>query len=187
MNVPLRQRQRDDKVSLYLDYYEDGKRKNEYLKMCLFPIPEKGNDYYIRFRQKKTKGSETLPISKQTFELIAERGKPQEAIINSDSFGLGTAAIIALHHFIFSSLNHMLCLLSAFVFISVHHDSAFIAMFLLPTALCFFPSLCSSSSLFLVAAMVVPLSLDNALTISSVCHFSPSPGFLYVPLRIFYY
>lgn len=28
--------------------------------------------YYIRFRQKKTKGAETLPISEQAFSLLAE-------------------------------------------------------------------------------------------------------------------
>lgn len=31
--------------------------------------------YYIRFRQKKTKGAETLPISKQDFSLL---GEPQD-------------------------------------------------------------------------------------------------------------
>ena len=29
--------------------------------------------YYIRFRQKKTKGAETLPISEQAFGLLGER------------------------------------------------------------------------------------------------------------------
>ncbi len=32
MNVTLRQRQKGDKISLYLDYYDDGKREYEYLK-----------------------------------------------------------------------------------------------------------------------------------------------------------
>ncbi len=65
------------------------------LKCACFLQPEKGNDYYIRFRQKKTKGSETLPISKQTLDLLAERGKLEEAIVYSDSFGIGTAVIVA--------------------------------------------------------------------------------------------
>lgn len=36
--------------------------------------------YFIRFRQKKTKGAETLPISDQAFELLGERRKPEEKV-----------------------------------------------------------------------------------------------------------
>lgn len=36
--------------------------------------------YYIRFRQKKTKGAETLPISDQAFELLGERMEPTERV-----------------------------------------------------------------------------------------------------------
>lgn len=36
--------------------------------------------YYIRFRQKKTKGVETLPISDQAFSLLGERGKLDEQV-----------------------------------------------------------------------------------------------------------
>jgi site-specific recombinase XerD len=36
--------------------------------------------YYIRFRQKKTKGAETQPISKEAFELLGERGTQDEQI-----------------------------------------------------------------------------------------------------------
>jgi integrase len=36
--------------------------------------------WYIRFRQKKTKGAETLPISKQARELLGEIGKPEERV-----------------------------------------------------------------------------------------------------------
>lgn len=36
--------------------------------------------YHIRFRQKKTKGAETLPISEQAFSLLGERGKPEERV-----------------------------------------------------------------------------------------------------------
>jgi integrase len=36
--------------------------------------------YYIRFRQKKTKGAETLPISEQAFQLLGERRKPEEKV-----------------------------------------------------------------------------------------------------------
>lgn len=38
--------------------------------------------YYIRFRQKKTKGVETLPISRQAFELLGERqGKDEKVFL----------------------------------------------------------------------------------------------------------
>ena len=42
MNVKLRQRQKGDKISLYLDYYHKGKRRYEYLQLYLTPKPEKG-------------------------------------------------------------------------------------------------------------------------------------------------
>lgn len=42
MNVTLRQRKKGNKISLYLDYYTDGKREYEYLNLYLVPEPEKG-------------------------------------------------------------------------------------------------------------------------------------------------
>lgn len=42
MSVTLRERKKGKKISLYLDYYREGKRQYEYLKMYLFPKPEKG-------------------------------------------------------------------------------------------------------------------------------------------------
>lgn len=36
--------------------------------------------YYIRFRQKKTKGAETLPISEQAFQLLGERRSPTDKV-----------------------------------------------------------------------------------------------------------
>ncbi|MDX1828227.1 MAG: site-specific integrase [Lutibacter sp.] len=39
--------------------------------------------YYIRFRQKKTKGAETLPISEQARELLGEEGKPDEKVFGN--------------------------------------------------------------------------------------------------------
>lgn len=36
--------------------------------------------YYIRFRQKKTKGTETLPISDQAYSLLGERGKGDDKV-----------------------------------------------------------------------------------------------------------
>lgn len=59
MNVTLRQRQKGDKVSLYLDYYEDGKRKYEYLKMYLFPTPEKGK----LTKEQKKHNDDTLALA----------------------------------------------------------------------------------------------------------------------------
>jgi integrase len=42
MNITLRQRLKAGKISLYLDYYQNGKRQYEYLKLYLIPEPEKG-------------------------------------------------------------------------------------------------------------------------------------------------
>lgn len=42
MTVTLRQRLKGSKISLYLDYYKDGKRKYEYLSLYLIPEPVKG-------------------------------------------------------------------------------------------------------------------------------------------------
>jgi len=42
MNVTLRQRQKANKISLYLDYYHQGKRQYEYLQLYLIPEPVKG-------------------------------------------------------------------------------------------------------------------------------------------------
>ncbi len=42
MKVTLRQRKKGSKISLYLDYYNNGKREYEYLKLYLIPEPEKG-------------------------------------------------------------------------------------------------------------------------------------------------
>jgi integrase len=38
------------------------------------------NGCFIRFTQKKTKGTETLPISEQAYQLLGERGEPGEKI-----------------------------------------------------------------------------------------------------------
>ncbi|WP_018478134.1 site-specific integrase [Pontibacter roseus] len=40
----------------------------------------KAEGYYIQFRQKKTQGTEVLPISEQAFELLADRGNPSEKV-----------------------------------------------------------------------------------------------------------
>jgi integrase len=40
----------------------------------------KEQGYYIRYRQKKTKGSETLPISEQTFQLFGENQENEEYV-----------------------------------------------------------------------------------------------------------
>jgi len=43
MKVTLRKRLKRNKISLYLDYYNNGKREYEYLKLYLKPDPEKGS------------------------------------------------------------------------------------------------------------------------------------------------
>ena len=43
MNVTLRQRKKGNKISLYLDYYQQGKRNYEYLHLYLIPKPLKGS------------------------------------------------------------------------------------------------------------------------------------------------
>ena len=40
MKVKLRQRNQGGKTSLYLDYYGNGQRKSEYLKLYLIPNPK---------------------------------------------------------------------------------------------------------------------------------------------------
>lgn len=42
MTVTLRQREQRGKISLYLEYYANGKREYEYLKLYLIPEPENG-------------------------------------------------------------------------------------------------------------------------------------------------
>jgi hypothetical protein len=42
MKVTLRQRLKGDKITLYLDYYHQGKRNYEHLQLTLYPDPEKG-------------------------------------------------------------------------------------------------------------------------------------------------
>ncbi|WP_375582241.1 phage integrase SAM-like domain-containing protein [Cyclobacterium xiamenense] len=37
---------------------------------------------YIRFRQQKTKGAETLPISREAVQLLGERKKPKDVVFN---------------------------------------------------------------------------------------------------------
>ena len=40
MKVTLRQCKKNDKISLYLDYYHKGKRKTECLRLYLTPNPK---------------------------------------------------------------------------------------------------------------------------------------------------
>ncbi len=42
--------------------------------------------YYIRFRQKKTKGAETLPISEQAYSLLGEQGENANKIFDGLSY-----------------------------------------------------------------------------------------------------
>ena len=54
MKVTLRKRKKGNKISLYLDYYADGKREYEYLKLYLKPDPEKGSLTKAEKDQNKT-------------------------------------------------------------------------------------------------------------------------------------
>jgi integrase len=53
MTVKLRQRKKGNKISLYLDYYQNGKRTYEYLKLYLYVKPEDGNLTREQARQNK--------------------------------------------------------------------------------------------------------------------------------------
>jgi integrase len=58
-----------------------GLRWSDILKLVWSEVQSSdANGYYIRFRQKKTKGEETLPISEDSFRILGERGEPNENI-----------------------------------------------------------------------------------------------------------
>jgi len=59
MSVHLRQRYKGKKISLYLDYYHHKKRKYEYLRLYLFPKPEKGT----LSREQKQENKKTLALA----------------------------------------------------------------------------------------------------------------------------
>jgi integrase len=59
MNVTLRQRLKGDKISLYLDYYSNGKRQYEYLQLYLTPEPEKGK----LSKKEKDENKKTLELA----------------------------------------------------------------------------------------------------------------------------
>lgn len=59
-----------------------GLRWSDIEKLLWSEVQSSGNNYYIRFRQKKTKGAETLPISEQAFTLLGQRGKPEEKVFS---------------------------------------------------------------------------------------------------------
>lgn len=59
MTVTLRQRKKGDKISLYLDYYKDGRRDYEYLQLYLTPEPEKGK----LTKEQKEENRKTLALA----------------------------------------------------------------------------------------------------------------------------
>lgn len=70
MTVTLRQRKKGEKISLYLDYYEKGTRKYEYLRLYLISNPKTRDD---RTHNKKTKElAETIRAKRQ---LEVQEGK----------------------------------------------------------------------------------------------------------------
>lgn len=72
MKVTLRKRNQGGKTSLYLDYYQKGKRKSEYLKLYLDPNP-------------RTKIQKNL--NKQTLELAATICAQKQVEIQNGTFG----------------------------------------------------------------------------------------------------
>ena len=79
---------------------------------------------------------------------------------------------------LFFIINHALCLLSAFLFISVLPALAFIFLHLLPMVLFGFLSHCSSSRRCLALALVAVFSQGSVTIIYSAFLFKPS-GFFY--------
>ncbi|MFC0775295.1 tyrosine-type recombinase/integrase [Terrimonas alba] len=67
MSVKLRERKKGKKISLYLDIYENGKREYEYLKMYLFPQPEKGR----LTNEQKAHNEKTLAVANK---IATDRG-----------------------------------------------------------------------------------------------------------------
>lgn len=61
MNVTLRQRKKKNNISLYLDYYDKGTRKLEYLNLYLHPTPVKGR---LGLRE-KNENAETLNLAEK--------------------------------------------------------------------------------------------------------------------------
>ena len=59
MKVSLRKRLKGDKISLYLDYYNEGKREYEYLQLYLTPEPEKGK----LSKEEKEENRKTLSLA----------------------------------------------------------------------------------------------------------------------------
>jgi integrase len=58
-----------------------GNRYSDIAKLEWSEIEHIENDgYYIRFKQKKTEGLQTMPISNEAFETFGERGKPKEKV-----------------------------------------------------------------------------------------------------------
>jgi len=61
MKITLRQRKKGNKIILYLDYYDRGKRKYEYLGLYLFPQREKGTLSKV----KKEENKKTLALAEK--------------------------------------------------------------------------------------------------------------------------
>ena len=59
MKVTLRQRTKGNKTSLYLDYYSKGNRSREYLKLYLYPEPQKGK----LTKEQKEHNKQTLALA----------------------------------------------------------------------------------------------------------------------------
>ena len=69
MTVTLRQRKKGDKISLYLDYYSDGKRDYEYLQLYLIPEPEKGK----LTKEQKEENRKTMVLAERKSGRLPEK------------------------------------------------------------------------------------------------------------------
>lgn len=66
MKVTLRQRKKNNKISLYLDYYHKGNRKTEYLRLYLTPNPRTKTEREVN---KKTKSLAEAICAKRQIEV----------------------------------------------------------------------------------------------------------------------
>lgn len=57
-----------------------GLRFSDIKKLTWCEVQFSNEKYYIRFRQQKTKGAETLPIPEQAFLMIGQRAKPDDVV-----------------------------------------------------------------------------------------------------------
>ena len=98
MKVTLRERKKNGKIALYLDYYNKGKRKTEYLSLYLIQNP-------------KTKNERT--VNKKTRELAETIWAQRQVEIQQGQYGFNDIeklknaynVISAIHKYVLVGLN----------------------------------------------------------------------------------